>query len=104
MSLEVSESSIDQFINALRSLDGGTVASHAADGLSECIKATMIENKKSTLSIKFSIGKMAEDQVVMSAVVETKTPKPVIKTGFFVNQHYLPTRNRPDQGVLPFSK
>lgn len=62
----------------------------------------MLQDKKSTITIKLDIAKVADDQITMVGTVSSKIPEPKIKTGFFVNDRtFLPSRNRPEQQTLP---
>ncbi len=102
MQQEVLASEIEAFISALRVAGNGEIAEEASRKLKECVKATMVQEKKTTLTIKLEIGKIADDQISMTGTVSAKIPKPQIKTGFFVNDRtFLPTRNRPNQQTLP---
>lgn len=99
---EVVASEIEAFINALRVVGNGEIADNAASALRECVKATMIQEKKSSISIKLEISKVADDQITMTGTVDHHVPRPKIKTGFFVNtQTFMPSRNRPNQQILP---
>lgn len=102
MNEEVLASEIESFIEAFRTVGSGEIADNTAKGLKSCVKATMLHEKKSTLVIKLEISKIADDQIAMTGTVDAKTPKPIIKTGFFVNDRtFLPSRNRPNQQILP---
>ena len=99
---EVVPSEIESFINALRVVGNGEIADNAAIALRECVKGTMIQDKKSTISIKLEISKVSDDQITMTGTVDFSVPRPKIKTGFFVNeQTFMPSRNRPNQQILP---
>ncbi len=102
MNDEVLASEIEAFIEAFRTVGNGEIADETAKNLRKCVKATMIQEKKSTLTIKLEISKIADDQIAMVGTVSAKVPEPQIKTGFFVNDRtFLPSRNRPNQQVLP---
>jgi len=102
MSEEVLASEIEAFIQAFRVVGNGDIADETSRKLKECVKATMILEKKSTLTIKLDIGKIADDQISMVGTVSAKIPETQIKTGFFVNDRtFLPSRNRPNQQTLP---
>lgn len=99
---EVFASEIDAFINAFRVIGNGDIADNTARALKACVKATMIQDKKSTITIKLEISKVADDQIAMVGDVSHTIPRPKIKTGFFVNdQTFMPSRNRPNQQTLP---
>jgi aspartate ammonia-lyase len=99
---EVLASEIEAFIQAFRAVGNGDIADETSRKLKECVKATMILEKKSTLTIKLDIGKIADDQISMVGTVSAKIPETQIKTGFFVNDRtFLPSRNRPNQQTLP---
>lgn len=99
---EVLTSEIQAFIDAFRTVGNGEIAEETSRNLKKCVKATMIQGKKSTLTIKLEISQIADDQIAMIGTVSAKVPEPQIKTGFFVNQQtYMPSRNRPTQQVLP---
>lgn len=99
---EVVASEIEAFINALQVVGNGEIANNAASCLRDCVKATMIQDKKSSITIKLEISKSADDQIVMVGDVSNVLPRVKIKTGFFVNQQtYMPSRNRPNQQILP---
>lgn len=102
MQTEVLASEIEAFISAFRVVGNGEIAEETSRRLKECVKATMLQEKKTTLTIKLEIGKIADDQISMTGTVSAKIPVPQIKTGFFVNDRtFLPSRNRPEQQTLP---
>lgn len=99
---EVLASEIQAFIDAFRTVGNGDIADETSRKLKECVKATMLFEKKSTLTIKLDISKIADDQIAMVGTVLAKVPEVQIKTGFFVNDRtFLPSRNRPNQQTLP---
>jgi len=101
MQQEVLNSEIQAFINAFQTVGNGEIAEATARNLKKCVKATMTQEKKSTLTIKLEISKVADDQITMVGTVSAKVPETQIKTGFFVNDRtFLPSRNRPEQQVL----
>ena len=90
------------FIDAFRALGGGEIAEETAEKLQECVKATMIEGKASTLTITMGIKRTSEETVVIDGEVKAKIPKPKKSSSYYVNlQTFLPSRNRPEQQVLP---
>lgn len=99
---QVMASEIEAFIESFRVIGNGEIADNTAKALKACVKATMIQEKKSTITIKLEISKVADDQITMVGEVNHTIPRPKIKTGFFVNSHtFLPSRNRPNQQILP---
>lgn len=95
-------SEIQNFIDAFRALGGGEVAEETAQKLQECVKASMIEGKASTLTISMGIKRTSEETIVIEAEVKAKIPQPKKSSSFYVNQQtMLPTRNRPEQQILP---
>lgn len=99
---EVLAPEIDAFIDAFRIVGNGDIADNTARGLKKCVKATMLEGKKSTLTIKLEITRTTDETIAMSGEVNTKVPVPKVVSSFFVNRMTnLPTRNRPNQGILP---
>jgi len=102
MQQEVLNSEIQAFINAFQTVGNGEIAETTARNLKKCVKATMLQEKKSTLTIKLEISKVAVDQITMVGTVSAKVPETQIKTGFFVNDGtFLPSRNRSTQQVIP---
>ena len=102
---EVLNSEIQAFIDAFRTVGNGGIADETAKKLKSCVKATMLQEKKSTLTIKLEISKVADDQITMTGTVSAKIPETQIRTGFFVNDRtFLPSRNRPEQQTLPHTK
>jgi len=99
---EVLASEIQAFIDAFQTVGNGEIAEETAKKLKKCVKATMLQEKKSTLSIKLEIAKVADDQITMVGTVSASVPEPKIKTGFFVNDRtFIPSRNRPKEQILP---
>jgi len=102
MSHQVIASDIQQFIDAFRALAGGEIAEETAQKLQECVKATMIEGKGSTLTISMGIKRTSEETIIIEGEVKAKIPQPKKSSAYFVNlQTFLPSRNRPEQQVLP---
>ena len=95
-------SQVEQFLNAFKSIGAGSLSEEAAAQLQRAVKATMIEQKKSTVTIKLHIKSNVEDQIVIEGECTATVPKPKPKAAFFVDTRtYMPTRNRPDQQILP---
>jgi hypothetical protein len=102
---EVLASEIQAFIDAFKTVGNGDIADETARNLKKCVKATMLQDKKSVLTIKLEIAKVNEDQINIVGTVSSKIPEVQIKTGFFVNDRtFLPSRNRPEQQILPGTK
>lgn len=96
---------IEALISALQSIGKGELAHQAADHLSQAVKATMIEGKKSTITIKLEINKQSEEMVTLTGSAEAKIPKPKPSGSFFVDpmKNYQIGRNRPEQQILPIT-
>ncbi len=93
---------VEQFLNAFRSIGAGSLSEDAAKKMARAIRATMVEGKKSTVTIKLHIKSNVEDQVVIEGECTASIPKPKLKAAFFVDtQTFMPTRNRPNQQILP---
>jgi len=52
---------IERFINAFKSIGGGALSEQAGRDMQKAIKATMIEGKKSTVTIKLEIKQSSDD-------------------------------------------
>ena len=94
---------VDALINALKSVGRGTLAHQAAEHLLEATKATMIEDKKSTVTIKLEITKQSDEMVAVTGWAEAKIPQPKPTSSFFVDpmNGYQIGRNKPEQQILP---
>lgn len=94
---------IEALISALKSVGKGELAEQAADHLSQAVKATVIEGKKSTITIKLEITKQSDEMITLTGSSEAKIPKPKPSGSFFVDpmKNYQIGRNRPDQQTLP---
>lgn len=96
---------VEAFVNAFKSIGGGDLSIQAGLNLSEAIKATMIEGKKSMVTITLAIAKTNEEMITIEGAVKATLPAPKITGAFFVDsQNYLPSRNRPDQQILNFNQ
>ena len=96
---------VEAFVNAFQSIGGGDLSTQAGEKLSKAIKATMIEGKKSTVTITLGIARTNEEMITIEGAVKATLPTPKITGAFFVDcQNYLPSRNRPDQQVIDFDK
>jgi len=92
---------VEAFVNAFQALGGGDLSIQAGDKLSKAIKATMIEGKKSTVTITLGISRTNDEMITIDGAVKATLPTPKVTGAFFVDcQNYLPSRNRPDQQVL----
>jgi len=102
---EIVPSEIESLIEAMKSVGGGELTQQAANNLQKAVKATMIEGKKSTITITLGIIRTNEEMITIEGTTKATLPTPKISGAFFVNkQSYLPTRNRPDQAVIDFNK
>lgn len=101
----VLESEVNSFLNGLQAIGRGDLVQEAAKRMKQCVKATMLEEKKSTLTIKIEINRVKESddpQVMLSGSVAYTAPKPTVKANYFVNEHTFElSRNRPEQTILP---
>lgn len=96
---------VEAFISAFKSIGQGTLSEEAARSLQQAIKATVMEQKKSIVTIKLHIKHNVEDQIVIEGEVSATVPKPKSTAAFFVDTRtFLPTRNRPNQQVLPIDQ
>lgn len=95
---------IETFVNAFKSIGGGELSEQTAINMQKAIKATMIEGKKSTVTVKFDIKQTSEETITIEGESKAAIPTPKVSGAFFVNQQYLPSRNRPDQAVIDFNK
>ena len=93
---------IEAFISALKSVGKGQLSEEAARHLSEAVKATMTEGKKSTVIIRLEITKANEEMITLAGTAEARIPKPKPSGSFFVDpmKGYQIGRNRPDQQIL----
>jgi len=96
---------VEAFVNAFQSIGGGDLSMQAGEKLSEAIKATMVQGKKSSVTITLGIGRTNDEMITIDGAVKATLPTPKITGAFFVDcQNYLPSRNRPNQTVLDFDK
>jgi len=93
---------IESLINALKSVGKGELAAQAAESLTMAVKATMIEGKKSSITIKLEIAKANDEMITLSGTAEAKIPKPKPSGSFFVDpmKNYQIGRNRPEQQLM----
>jgi hypothetical protein len=100
--VDIVPTNIEAFINAFHSIGGGIFADDTAEHMRDCVKATMMHEKKSQLTIVLDIEKIADDQIAITGAVRSKKPESKPKAGFFVNDMtFLPSRERPKQQTLP---
>lgn len=96
---------IETLIEAMKSIGGGELTRQAAENLQKAVKATYLNNKKSSISIVIDIQKTNDEMITLTGSTKATLPTPKISGAFFVNQQtFLPTRNRPDQMVINFNK
>ena len=94
---------VDPMIAALKSVGKGSLAAQMAENLQDAVKATMLEGKKSTITMKLEITKQSDEMITLTGYSEAKIPKPKPSGSFFVDpmKNYTIGRNRPDQQILP---
>lgn len=97
---------VEAMIAALKAVGKGSVAEQAANHLLEATKATMIEGKKSTVTIKLEITRQSDEMVSVTGWSEAKIPKPKPSCSFFVDpmKDFMIGRNKPEQQLLDFAK
>lgn len=96
---------IEILIEAMKSIGGGELTRQAADNLQRAVKATCLEDKKSSVTIVLTIHKTNDEMITISGSTKATLPAQKISGAFFVNhQTYLPQRNRPNQMVMEFNK
>lgn len=96
---------IEILIEAMKSIGGGELTRQAADNLQKAVKATCLEDKKSSITIVLTIQKTNDEMITISGSTKASLPAQKISGAFFVNhQTYLPQRNRPNQTVIDFKK
>jgi hypothetical protein len=96
---------IEILIEAMKSIGGGELTRQAADNLQRAVKATCLEDKKSSVTIVLTIAKTNDEMITISGSTKATLPAQKISGAFFVNhQTYLPQRNRPNQMVMDFRK
>lgn len=102
---EIYPAEIETLIEAMKSIGGGELTRQAAANLQSAVKATCIEDKKSSVIIELTINKTNDEMITISGSTKAKLPAQKISGAFFVNhQTYLPQRNRPNQTVMEFNK
>lgn len=94
---------IEILIDAMKSIGGGELTRQAASNLQAAVKATCLEDKKSSVTIVLTIQKTNDEMITISGSTKANLPAQRIQGAFFVNhQTYLPQRNRPNQSVMEF--
>ncbi|MCT7489101.1 hypothetical protein AAHK07_09275 [Aliarcobacter cryaerophilus] len=102
-SAEIHPGEIEVLIEAMKSIGGGELTRQAAENLQKAVKATYLNDKKSSISIVIEITKSNDEIVTLTGSTKATLPANKISGAFFVNQKtFLPTRNRPDQTVMVF--
>ena len=104
-SADIYPAEIEILIEAMKSIGGGELTRQAADNLQRAVKATCLEDKKSSVTIVLTIQKTNDEMITISGSTKATLPAQKISGAFFVNhQTYLPQRNRPNQTVIDFKK
>ena len=102
---EIFPAEIESLIDAMKSIGGGQLTQQAANNLQQAVKATCIEDKKSSITITLTVSKTNDEMITITGSTKATLPAQKIQGAFFVNhQTYLPTRNRPNQMVMEFNK
>lgn len=102
---EILPDEINVLIDAMKSIGGGELTRQAAANLSKAVKATCLEDKKSSVIIELTISKSNDEMITIAGSTRAKLPTHQISGAFFVNhQTYLPQRDRPNQMVMNFTK
>lgn len=96
---------VQELIDAIKSIGGGALSQQAANNLQKAVKATVLQNKKSTVNITLSIKKSGDDMIVIDGTTKANIPTTPISGGFFYNPRtFMPSRNRQDQLVMNLNK
>jgi hypothetical protein len=96
---------VQALIDAIQSIGGGALSQKAADNLQKAVKATVLQGKKSTVSITLSIKKANDEMITIEGDTKASIPSTPIAGGFFYNPRtFMPSRNRQDQMVMDFKK
>ena len=104
-SADIYPAEIEILIEAMKSIGGGELTRQAAENLQRAVKATCLEDKKSSVTIVLTIQKTNDEMITISGSTKATLPAQKISGAFFVNhQTYLPQRNRPNQMVMDFKK
>lgn len=104
-SADIYPAEIEILIEAMKSIGGGELTRQAAENLQRAVKATCLEDKKSSVTIVLTIQKTNDEMITISGSTKATLPAQKISGAFFVNhQTYLPQRNRPNQMVMEFNK
>ncbi len=94
---------VESMIEALKAIGKGSLAEQIAVGMQDAVKATAIEGKKSTITIKLDISKQSDEMVGLTGECIVKIPKPKPSSSFFFDamKDYQIGRSKPDQQMLP---
>ncbi|DAB41149.1 MAG TPA: hypothetical protein CFH81_02285 [Sulfurovum sp. UBA12169] len=94
---------VEAMIAALQSIGKGSLADQMATHLQEAVKATMIEGKSSSVTLKLTVAKQSDEMITLTGYSEAKIPKPKPSGSFFVDpmKNFQIGRNRPNQQILP---
>lgn len=100
----VIQSDAEALIGTLKSIGKGEFIAEITKNMQKAIKATMHAGKNSTITIKITIKQTSDESIVIEG--ESKTTVPVQKNSaaFFIDQQFLPTRNKPNQPSLELVK
>ena len=97
---EILPGEVQSLIDALNSI-GGALSEKAAINLQKAVKSTVLQGKKSTVSITLAIKKQGDDMITIEGTTKANIPQTPITGGFFFNPRtYMPSRNRQDQLVM----
>jgi hypothetical protein len=90
-------------INALSSLGGGHLLTQAAEDMQAAVKAAMMDGSATSVTIRLEFKKTTPETLAIKG--SSKATIPVLKPAsmFFVNDQYLPSRDRPNQQLMNFS-
>ena len=102
---EIFPAEIEALIEAMKSIGGGELTRQAAENLQKAVKATYLNDKKSSISITIEITKSNDEMITLTGSTKATLPANKISGAFFVNQStFLPSRNRPNQMVMDFNR
>ncbi|HAC70147.1 MAG TPA: hypothetical protein DCF41_00330 [Arcobacter skirrowii] len=102
---EIYPAEIETLIEAMKSIGGGELTRQAAENLQKAVKATYLNDKKSSIQIVIEITKTNDEMITLTGSTKANLPANKIQGAFFVNQKtFLPSRNRPNQMVMEFNK
>jgi len=97
---------VESMIEALKAIGKGSLAEQIAKGMQDAVKATALEGKKSSITIKLEISKQSDEMLSLTGECIVKIPKPKPSSSFFFDamDGYQIGRNKPDQQILPFKE